>query len=123
MNDSRHHGEYAFDHRQPHRHKYDLPITDGTIKALDLRQIKTDDRDFGLMAYDPGYLNTASTRSSITYIDGDDGILRYRGYPIEQLAEHSIVPGGRLPADPRRTADRVATGELGRLDPPSHVRP
>ncbi|MFO1096234.1 MAG: citrate synthase [Planctomycetaceae bacterium] len=69
--------------------KYELPIADGTIKALDLRQIKTDDADFGLMAYDPGYLNTASTRSSITYIDGDVGILRYRGYPIEQLAEHS----------------------------------
>src|SRR6188474_836414 len=69
--------------------KYELPINDGTIKALDLRQIKTDDADFGLMAYDPGYLNTAATRSAITYIDGDAGILRYRGYAIEDLAAKS----------------------------------
>ena len=66
---------------------YELPITEGTIKALELRQIKTSDDDFGLMTYDPGFSNTASTKSRITYIDGDRGILRYRGYPIEQLAE------------------------------------
>src|SRR6187397_1620189 len=66
---------------------YEVPITDGTIKAIDLRQIKTDDDDFGLMTYDPAFTNTASCRSSITFIDGDKGILRYRGYPIEQLAE------------------------------------
>jgi citrate synthase len=68
---------------------YELEITDGTIRGMDLRQIKVDDDDFGLMSYDPAYTNTASTRSSITYIDGDAGILEYRGYPIEQLAEQS----------------------------------
>jgi citrate synthase len=67
---------------------YELPIEDGAIRAPDLRQIKVSDDDFGLMSYDPAFLNTASCRSSITYIDGDVGILRYRGYPIEQLAEH-----------------------------------
>jgi citrate synthase len=68
---------------------YEVPVTDGTIKAADLRQIKSSPDDFGLMTYDPGFMNTASCRSAITYIDGDAGILRYRGYPIEQLAEHS----------------------------------
>ena len=68
---------------------YDLPITYGTIRAIDLRQIKVDEDDFGLMSYDPAFKNTASTKSAITYIDGDKGILRYRGYPIEQLAEQS----------------------------------
>src|SRR5205085_300194 len=68
---------------------YEVPITDGTIKALDLRKIKTGDDDFGLMTYDPAFMNTASCRSSITFIDGDKGILEYRGYPIEQLAEKS----------------------------------
>jgi citrate synthase len=68
---------------------YDIPIEDGTIRGMALREIKVDDDDFGLMSYDPAYLNTASCRSSITYIDGDQGILEYRGYPIEQLAEHS----------------------------------
>jgi len=66
---------------------YELPITDGTIRATDLRKIRAGEGDFGLMSYDPGLANTASTRSSITYVDGDKGILRYRGYPIEQLAE------------------------------------
>jgi citrate synthase len=68
---------------------YELPIADGTVRAMDLRQIKTDEQDFGLMAYDPAYTNTASCRSAITYIDGDAGILQHRGYPIEQLCEHS----------------------------------
>jgi citrate synthase len=68
---------------------YELPIADGTVRAMDLRQIKTDERDFGLMAYDPAFTNTASCRSAITYIDGDAGILQHRGYPIEQLCEHS----------------------------------
>ena len=68
---------------------YEVPIEDGTIKAMDLRQIRTGDDDFGLMTYDPAFQNTASCRSRITYIDGDKGILLYRGYPIEQLAEHS----------------------------------
>ncbi|MHB1624832.1 MAG: citrate synthase [Candidatus Dormibacteria bacterium] len=66
---------------------YELPITDGTVRALDLRQIKVSADDFGLMTYDPAYQNTASCRSTITYIDGDKGILRYRGYPIEELAQ------------------------------------
>ena len=68
---------------------YNLPIEHGTIRAMDLRQIKTGPEDFGLMTYDPAFMNTASCRSSITFIDGDRGILRYRGYPIEVLAEHS----------------------------------
>src|SRR5881396_844485 len=85
---------------------YEVPITDGTIRAMDLRQIKVDDQDFGLMSYDPAFLNTASTRSSITYIDGDKGILEYRGYPIEQLAEKStylevayLLIHGELPTE------------------------
>src|SRR5687768_11145125 len=68
---------------------YELPISDGTIRANDLRQIKTGPDDFGLMSYDPAFMNTATCHSSITYIDGDNGILQYRGYPIEQLAERS----------------------------------
>ncbi len=68
---------------------YDLPISDGTIKATDLRNIKVKEDDFGMMTYDPAFMNTASCRSAITYIDGDVGILRYRGYPIDQLAEKS----------------------------------
>jgi len=66
---------------------YELPIQEGAIRTADLRQIKTGGHDFGLMGYDPAYMNTAACRSYITYIDGDEGILRYRGYPIEQLAE------------------------------------
>ena len=68
---------------------YELPIQDGTVRAADLRQIKVSDEDFGLMSYDPAFMNTAACRSAITYIDGDKGILQYRGYPIEQLAEKS----------------------------------
>jgi citrate synthase len=69
--------------------RYELPIEDGAIRAMDLRQIRTGPDDFGLLSYDPAFMNTASCRSAITFIDGDRGILRYRGYPIEQLAEHS----------------------------------
>jgi len=83
---------------------YELPIRDGAISAADLRQIKTGADDFGLMAYDPAFLNTASCRSTITFIDGDRGILRYRGYPIEELAEQKaflevayLVLNGELP--------------------------
>ncbi|HEY3494179.1 MAG TPA: citrate synthase [Polyangiaceae bacterium] len=83
---------------------YEVAITDGTIRAPDLRQIRLDDADFGLMTYDPGFLNTASCRSSITYIDGDAGILRYRGYPVDQLAENAtylevayLLINGELP--------------------------
>jgi len=84
---------------------YELAVTDGTVRALDLRQIKTGDGDFGLMSYDPAYMNTASCRSAITYIDGDDGVLQHRGYPIEQLCEHStylevayLIINGELPS-------------------------
>jgi citrate synthase len=83
---------------------YELPIEDGTVRGMDLRQIKTGEEDFGLMVYDPAYMNTASCRSSITYIDGDAGILQHRGYPIEQLCEHSsylevayLIINGALP--------------------------
>jgi citrate synthase len=68
---------------------YEFPITDGTIRATELRNIKVADDDFGLMTYDPAFMNTASCRSAITYLDGDNGVLRYRGYPIEQLAANS----------------------------------
>jgi len=67
--------------------RYELPIENDTIKAIDLRQIKVKDDDFGMMTYDPAFMNTAACKSTITFIDGDKGILRYRGYPIEQLAE------------------------------------
>jgi citrate synthase len=84
---------------------YEIPVEMGTIRALDLRQIKAGDDDFGLMAYDPAFTNTASTRSAITEVDGDKGILLYRGYPIEQLCEHStflevayLILNGELPA-------------------------
>ena len=84
---------------------YELPIEHGTIRAMDLRQIQVDDDDFGLMSYDPAFSNTASTRSTITFVDGDKGILRYRGYPIEQLAESSsflevayLILQGELPS-------------------------
>jgi citrate synthase len=86
--------------------KYEVPIQDGTIRAMDLRQIKADSKDFGLMTYDPAFLNTAACRSRITFIDGDKGVLRYRGYPIEQLAESSsyletayLILFGELPTD------------------------
>ncbi|MBT8338022.1 MAG: citrate (Si)-synthase, partial [Gemmatimonadetes bacterium] len=69
---------------------YEVEIHEGdVIRAMDLRQIKVDEGDFGMMSYDPAFVNTASTRSTVTYIDGANGILQYRGYPIEQLAERS----------------------------------
>jgi citrate synthase len=84
--------------------QYEVPISDGTIRALDLRQIKVDPDEFGLMTYDPAFQNTASCKSRITFIDGEKGILRYRGYPIEQLAEKStfvettyLLLNGELP--------------------------
>jgi citrate synthase len=83
---------------------YELPVTDGTLRATELRQIKVDPDEFGLMSYDPAFMNTASCRSAITYIDGDAGILQHRGYPIEQLCERStylevayLLINGRLP--------------------------
>src|SRR2546423_6218313 len=86
---------------------YTVPVEDGTIRAMSLRQIKTGPEDFGLMTYDPAFMNTASCRSNITYIDGDRGILRYRGYPIEVLAERCtflevayLLLYGELPTEP-----------------------
>jgi citrate synthase len=90
---------------------YTLPIENGTVRAMDFRQIKTDADDFGLMTYDPALMNTASTKSAITFIDGDKGILEYRGYPIEQLAETRsflqvayLIPFGELPNDEQLAA-------------------
>ena len=84
--------------------RYEIPIENGTIRASDLRQIRSSPDDFGLMSYDPAFINTASCRSRITYIDGEKGILRYRGYPIEELAERSnyletayLIVKGELP--------------------------
>ncbi len=97
---------------------YEVAIEDGAIRASELRQIKVDEDDFGLLSYDPAFLNTASTRSAITYIDGDKGILRYRGYPIEQLAEEStyletayLLIHGELPAadELRRWTHEITT--------------
>jgi len=83
---------------------YEVPVNEETIRATDLRKIKVNDDDFGLMTYDPAFMNTAACRSAITFIDGDKGILEYRGYPIEQLAEHStyletswLLLNGELP--------------------------
>jgi len=86
---------------------YQLPITDGSVLAKDFRQIRASEGDFGLMVYDPGFTNTASCRSAITNVDGESGILEYRGYPIEELAEHStfletafLLIHGDLPSKP-----------------------
>jgi len=83
---------------------YEVEITDGTVRALDLRDVKVSENDFGLMTYDPGFTNTASCRSSICYIGGDDGVLEYRGHPIESLCEHAtylevayLLINGELP--------------------------
>jgi citrate synthase len=90
---------------------YTLPIENGTVRAMDLRQIKTSTDDFGLMTYDPALMNTASTKSAITFIDGDKGILEYRGYPVEQLAENCnflqvayLILFGELPNDEQLAA-------------------
>src|SRR5215210_3454667 len=90
---------------------YEIPISDGAIKASDLRQLKLDPQDYGLMSYDPAFTNTASTKSAITYLDGDNGKLLYRGYPIEQLAERSnfletayLVLFGELPTSEQLAA-------------------
>jgi citrate synthase len=90
---------------------YEVPITHGTIRAMDLRQIKAAEDDFGIMSYDPAFKNTASTKSTITYIDGDKGILEYRGYPIDQLAENCtylevayLILNGELPTETQLAA-------------------
>jgi citrate synthase len=87
---------------------YELPVADGTVRAMDLRQIKVVEDEFGLMSYDPAFTNTASSRSAITFIDGERGILQHRGYPIEQLCEHStflevayLLVFGELPTGPQ----------------------
>src|SRR6478735_9143368 len=87
---------------------YELPITDNTIRGLDLRQIKVDESEFGMLSYDPAFTNTASCRSAITFIDGDAGILEHRGYSIEQLCERStflevayLLVFGELPTQPQ----------------------
>ncbi len=101
---------------------YELPITDSSVRATELRQIKVDEGEFGMLSYDPAFMNTASCRSAITYIDGEAGILQHRGYPIEQLCEHStylevayLLINGRLP-----TQDEL--DRLGRRDHDPHVR-
>ena len=100
---------------------YSIPISHGTIRAMDLRQIKTGPADFGLMTYDPAFMNTASCQSAITYLDGDKGILRYRGYPIEQLAEHCTFLEVAYLLLARRIADHGGVGKLElRSDAPHH---
>ena len=90
---------------------YELPIVDGTVRAMELRQIKVEPDEFGMMAYDPAFTNTAACRSAITYIDGEAGILEHRGYSIEQLCERStflevayLLIFGELPTGPSSTA-------------------
>ena len=90
--------------------QYEIPITHGTVRAMDFRQIKVDPAEFGMMSYDPAFNNTASCISRITFIDGDAGILRYRGYPIEELAEKSTY---------LETAYLLVKGELPK---PSHLQ-
>lgn len=106
---------------------YEVAITDGTIRSLDLRQIKVNEEDFGLMGYDPAFTNTASCRSAVTYIDGDLGILRYRGYPVDELAEKvnwlecaRLVLDGELPD----TSKLAAWEKELKADslPPAHLR-
>ena len=102
---------------------YELPVEHGAIRTTDLRQIRTGPDDFGLLAYDPAFMNTAACKSRITYIDGERGILEYRGYPIEQLAERStfletayLLLHGELPTG--ESAERLGMG-----DHASHVDP
>ena len=96
--------------------RYVIPIRDGAVHAVDLRQIKMTDGDVGLLSYDPAFLNTASCRAAITFIDGERGILRYRGYPIEELAEHRsfldvahLLINGELPdkADAEQWTEQI----------------
>ncbi len=103
---------------------YEFPITDGTIRATELRNIKVADDDFGLMTYDPAFMNTASCRSAITYLDGDNGVLRYRGYPIEQLAGKStflevawLLIHGELPTAAELASFTKDTADRMSVDP------
>ena len=88
--------------------EYELEIVDGAIRAPELRNIKVSEDDFGLLSYDPAFVNTASCRSAVTYLDGEAGVLEYRGYPIDQLAESStylevayLLIHGELPTQPQ----------------------
>ena len=108
---------------------YTLPIENNTIRSMDLRQIKTGPEDFGLMGYDPAFMNTASCKSSVTFIDGDKGILRYRGYPIEQLAEHCtfldvayLLIHGELPTERMALAEQFCSWSACRMNRMSSAR-
>src|SRR3954464_2882127 len=113
---------------------YELPISDGTVRAMDLRQIKVDEDEFGMLAYDPAFTNTASCRSAVTYIDGAAGVLEHRGYSIRQLCERSTflevahllifrdLPRGRRATDLRAAAARSPARPLGLRLPPPHLR-
>src|SRR4026208_65677 len=103
---------------------YELPIQDGTVRAMDLRQIKNAPDDFGLMTYAPAFMNTAFCRSGITCLDGDKGVLLYRGYPIEQLAEESDfletaypILVGEPPPAPRNRLARSSGSRPARSPP------
>ena len=96
---------------------YEVPIEDGTVRATALRDIKVDEDDFGVMSYDPAFMNTASCRSAITYLDGEAGILEYRGLSDRAAGRALDLPRGRLPADPRRAAH---AGAARRVDAPDH---
>ena len=102
--------------------EYELAITDGTIRAADLKQIAVDGEP-GLATYDPGFVNTASCRSAITFIDGDVGILEYRGYPIEQLAEHSTFLEVAYLLLERRAAHPGPAGRVGARHHLPHLHP
>ena len=101
---------------------YEVPVEDGTVRATALRDIKVNEDDFGVMSYDPAFMNTASCRSAVTYLDGEAGVLEYRGYPIEQLAEQStylevayLLVHGELPT-------QAAAGRVDARDHDPHVR-
>ena len=96
--------------------EYDVPIVDGTVRASDLGKIRSGEGSPPLAVYDPGFVNTASCRSSVTYIDGDEGILEYRGYPIEQLAEKSNFLEVSLPPEPRLPAHQGGVRGVGARD-------
>ncbi len=106
---------------------YEVAVTDGTIRTMDLRQIKVDDEDFGLMGYDPAFTNTASCRSAVTFIDGGKGILRYRGYPVDEIAEKcgwlecaKLVLDGELPSKDALSAWEKEV--MADARPPSHLK-
>jgi len=102
---------------------YDVPIEDGTVRAMAFREMKVSDDDFGLMTYDPAYTKHASCRSAITFLDGEAGVLEYRGYPIEQLAEEVDIPRGRLPPGQRRAPHPAAARRVEARDHDPHLRP